>query len=128
MQRSKLEKHTKALADKALAYLQEKKGATSNNGIKIKAYCDSWIPFFRTDTCIDIDEVRLEILETLKKHRNEADPDPLTGDLPYEELLQMVDKAIDLVESECFNDFEAYFDRLRECFKYGTQEAENDEK
>lgn len=127
MQRGKLEKRTKALADKALAYLKEKKGAPSNAEIQIKAFCDSCSPFFHTDICTD--EVRLVILETLKNYRNEADPDPLAGDLPYAELLQMIDTAIALVESECFNDFEAYMHRLGECFKlYSTQEAENDEK
>lgn len=81
MQRGKLEKRTKALADKALAYLKEKKGATSNTEIRVKAFCDSFAPFFHTDTCTE--EVKLEILETLKKYRNEADPDPLTDDLAY---------------------------------------------
>lgn len=127
MQRGKLEKRTKALADKALAYLKEKKGATSNTEIRVKAFCDSFAPFLHTDTCTE--EVKLEILETLKKYRNEADPDPLTDDLAYAELLQMIDTAIALVENECFDDLEAYMRRLGECFKmYSTQEAENDKK
>lgn len=127
MQRGKLEKRTKELADKALAYLKEKKGATSNRDIQVKAFCDSFSPFFHTDICTD--EVKLEILETLKTCRNEADPDPLADDLTYAELLQMIDTAIALVENESFDDLEAYLDRLGECFKlYGTQEAENDKK
>lgn len=129
MQRGKLEKRTKVLADKALTYLKEKKGATSNTNIQVIAFCDSFSPFLRTDTCIDIDEVKLEILEKLKNYRNEADPDPLTDDLTYAELLQMIDTAIALVENECFDDLEAYMCKMGECFKmYSTQEAENDKK